>query len=172
MQLTLCWYREKDIWVGEQTEWSCTNNSRWIWVRSICAFLALFLFLLLFWFEIVSYKKNKDRNLWSVVIAFCFGQRPFFLINSLGISSCHLLWCYVICWVVGTSLVAQAVEFTWNAGNPDSVPGWGRSPGEGNRNPLQHSWLENTIDGEAWQATVHGITRAGHSLATKPPLSN
>ena len=39
------------------------------------------------------------------------------------------------------------------------IPGSGRSPGEGNDNPLQYSCLENLVNREAWQATVHGITR-------------
>ena len=45
-----------------------------------------------------------------------------------------------------------------NAGNlrdMDSVPGLGRSSGEGHGNPLQHSCLENPMDREAWRATVH-----------------
>ena len=37
-----------------------------------------------------------------------------------------------------------------NAGNPGLIPGSGRSPGEGNSNPLQYSCLENPMDGEAW----------------------
>ena len=37
-----------------------------------------------------------------------------------------------------------------NAGDPGSIPGLGRSPGEGNGNPLQYSCLENPMDGEAW----------------------
>ena len=37
-----------------------------------------------------------------------------------------------------------------NAGNPGSITGLGRSPGEGNSNPLQYSCLENPMDGEAW----------------------
>ena len=37
-----------------------------------------------------------------------------------------------------------------NAGDPGSIPGWGRSHGEGNGNPLQYSCLENPMDGEAW----------------------
>ena len=41
----------------------------------------------------------------------------------------------------------------YNVGDPDSVPGWGRSPGEGNVNPLQYSCLENPMDGGAWWAT-------------------
>ena len=44
----------------------------------------------------------------------------------------------------------------YNVGDPDSIPGSGRSLGERNGNPLQYSCLENPIDGEAWQATVHG----------------
>ena len=49
-----------------------------------------------------------------------------------------------------------------------SVPGLGRSPGEGNGNPLQYSCLENPMDRGAWRATVHGITKESdmteHSL--------
>ena len=56
-----------------------------------------------------------------------------------------------------------------NAGDPGSTPGSGRSPGEGNGNPLQYSCLENPKDRGAWQTTVHGISRVGHNSATKPP---
>ena len=38
----------------------------------------------------------------------------------------------------------------YNAGDPASIPGLGRSPGEGNGNPLQYSCLENPMDGGAW----------------------
>ena len=50
------------------------------------------------------------------------------------------------------------------------IAGWGRSPGEGNGNPLQYSCLENPMDRGAWQASVHGLQRIGHDLVTKPPL--
>ena len=50
-----------------------------------------------------------------------------------------------------------------------SIPGSGRSLGEGNGNPLQYSCLENPTDRGAWQATVYGVARVGHDLATKPP---
>ena len=46
-----------------------------------------------------------------------------------------------------------------NAGDPGSSSGWGRSPGEGDGNPLQYSRLENSVDRGAWQATVHGVTK-------------
>ena len=45
-----------------------------------------------------------------------------------------------------------------NAGDACSIPGTGRSPGEGNGNLLQYSCLGNPIDRGAWQATVHGVT--------------
>ena len=41
-----------------------------------------------------------------------------------------------------------------------SIPGSGRSPGEGNGNPLQYSCLETSMDRGAWQATVHGVTES------------
>ena len=46
-----------------------------------------------------------------------------------------------------------------NAGDTGSIPGLGRSPGEGNGNPLQYSYLGNSMDRGAWQATVHGVTK-------------
>ena len=54
-------------------------------------------------------------------------------------------------------------EYACNAGDPGSVPGSGRSPGEGNDYPLQYSCLENPMDRGAWQATVHGVARVGLS---------
>ena len=55
------------------------------------------------------------------------------------------------------------------AGDTSSIPGSERSPGVGNGNPLQYSCLGNPGDKAAWQATVHGVARVGHNLATKPP---
>ena len=50
-----------------------------------------------------------------------------------------------------TSLVAQMVKVSaYNSGDPGLIPGLGRSPGEGNGNPLQYSYLENPMDGGAW----------------------
>ena len=47
-----------------------------------------------------------------------------------------------------------------NAGDPGSIPGSGRSPGEGNGNLLQYSCLENPMDREAWWATAHGVAKS------------
>ena len=51
-------------------------------------------------------------------------------------------------------------ESACNAGDPGSIPGSGRSSGEGNGYPLQYSCLENPMDRGALWATVHGVTRS------------
>ena len=54
-----------------------------------------------------------------------------------------------------------------NAGDVGSVPGSGRSPGEGNGNPLQYSCLENSVDRGTWWATGPGVPRVVNSLVAK-----
>ena len=57
---------------------------------------------------------------------------------------------------------------TVNAGDirdMGSIPGSGRSPGEGHSNPLQNSCLENPMDRGAWQATVHGVRKSWTTLS-------
>ena len=56
-------------------------------------------------------------------------------------------------------------ESACNAGDPGSLPGSGRSPGEGNGNPLQDSCLENPMDRGALWATVHGVTKGQTQLS-------
>ena len=51
-----------------------------------------------------------------------------------------------------------------NAGDAGLIPGSGRSPGEGDGNPLQYSWLENPMDRGAWWATVHGVAKSQTQL--------
>ena len=51
-------------------------------------------------------------------------------------------------------------ESAYDAGGPGSISGLGRSPGEGNGNPAQYSYLENSMDRGAWQATVHGVANS------------
>ena len=52
-----------------------------------------------------------------------------------------------------------------NAEDLGLIPGSGRSPGEGNGNPLQYSCLENPMDGGAWWATVHGVAKSWTRLS-------
>ena len=54
-----------------------------------------------------------------------------------------------------------------NAGDSVSILGLGRSPGEGNGNPLQYSCLENPMDRGAWWATVHGVAKSWTRLTTE-----
>ena len=49
-----------------------------------------------------------------------------------------------------------------SVGDVDSILGLGRSPGEGDGNPLQYSCLENPMDREAWWTIVHGVARVGY----------
>ena len=56
-------------------------------------------------------------------------------------------------------------ESACSAGDPGSIPWLGRSPGEGNGNPLQYSCLGNSMDRGAWQAMVHGVTKSKTQLS-------
>ena len=60
----------------------------------------------------------------------------------------------------GGSVVKNPPASAGNTGDASSIPGSGRSPGGGNGNPLQDSFLENPMDRGAWQATVHGVTKS------------
>ena len=53
----------------------------------------------------------------------------------------------------------------YNAGDLGSIPGLGRSRGEGNGNPPQYSSLENPMDREAWETTVHGVAKSRTRLS-------
>ena len=55
---------------------------------------------------------------------------------------------------------SDSKESACNAGDLGSIPGSGRSSGEGNGNPLQYSCLENPMDRGAWRATVHEVTKS------------
>ena len=57
------------------------------------------------------------------------------------------------------SLLAQMVKSACSVGDPGSIPGLGRFPGEENGNSLQYC-LENAMDRGAWQATVHGVEKS------------
>ena len=56
-------------------------------------------------------------------------------------------------------------ESACSAGDPDLIPGSGRSPEEGNGYPLQYSYLENSMDRGAWQATVHRVAESRTRLS-------
>ena len=60
----------------------------------------------------------------------------------------------------GLPCSSDGKESACNAGDLSSIPGFGRSPGEGNGNPLQYSCLENPMDRGAWQATVQRVEKS------------
>ena len=57
----------------------------------------------------------------------------------------------------GSSVVKNSL---YKAGDTGSIPGWGRSPAEGNGNPLQYPCLGSPVNRGAWWATAHGITKS------------
>ena len=63
-------------------------------------------------------------------------------------------WLYL-----GFHVGSAGKESACNAGDVGSIPGLGRSPGEGNGNPLQYSWLGNPMNTGAWWASVHGVAK-------------
>ena len=69
----------------------------------------------------------------------------------------------------GFSYSSVSKEPAYKAGDPGLISGLGKSPEEGNGNPLQYSCLENPMDRGAWQAIVHGVARVGQDLAGKSP---
>ena len=62
--------------------------------------------------------------------------------------------------------VSDGIESACDAGDPGLIPGSGRSPAEGNGNPLQYSCLENSMDRGAWWVTVHGVANSQTQLST------
>ena len=71
--------------------------------------------------------------------------------------------CVCVCFSsthVGCPGSSKGKESPCNAGDLGSNPGSGITPGEGNGNPLQYSFLENPMDGGAWQAMVHRVTKS------------
>ena len=67
---------------------------------------------------------------------------------------------------------SEVKAFASNMGDLGSIPGSGRSPREGNGNPLKYSCLEKPMDGEAWQATVHGVAKNQRRLSDITHFTN
>ena len=96
--------------------------------------------------------------------AVVFGDRGFGkVIRSRGRSS-H----YRISVLTGFPCSSAGKEAAWNAGDLGSIPGPGRSLGEGNGNSLQYSCLENPRGQSSLAGYIHGVAGVGHDLATKP----
>ena len=73
--------------------------------------------------------------------------------------------------IVDFPAVSDGKESACNAGDSCSIPGSGRSLEEGYGNPCQYSWLENSMNRGAWQATVHGISKSQTLLSNSQSLT-
>ena len=71
-------------------------------------------------------------------------------------------FCFTLAGFLGGS---AGKESACSAGDLGSIPGLGRSPGDGNGNPLQYSCLGNPMGRGAWQPTVHGVTKSQTRLS-------
>ena len=86
---------------------------------------------------------------------------PFLLGGSAQIFSVHILLCFIqLLGFPGDIGVKNLLANAGDARDAGSILGSGRSPGEGNGNPLKYSCLENSMDRGAWQATVYGVTKS------------
>ena len=65
---------------------------------------------------------------------------------------------------MGFPHISVSKESACSAGDPGSVPGSGRSPGKGNGNPLQYSFLGNLMNRGIWWAVVHGVTKESDTI--------
>ena len=85
-----------------------------------------------------------------------------YLVSALHVNISYM-WSYTCIWA---SLVAQRLKRLPGMRETGvRFPGSGRSPGEGNGNPLQYSCLENPMEGGAWWATVHGVAKSRTQLS-------
>ena len=113
--------------------------------------------------DLLLIKRGKLSCSWSILNlqqGFLFSLWPLhFCVCCLRLSS-HL---YFSClsFLGGSGVKASAC----NARDLGSIPRSGRSPGEGNGNPLQYSCLENPMDGGAWWAKVHGVAKSWTQLS-------
>ena len=71
----------------------------------------------------------------------------------------------ILMWYMGFLCSSVGKEFACSAGGLGSIPGLGRSPGEGNGNPLQYLCLENLLDRGAWWTAVHGVSKSQARLS-------
>ena len=80
-------------------------------------------------------------------------------------TACQTIYLFLLIFILGFPGGSDSKESACNAGDLGSIPGLGRSPGEGNGNPLWYSCLENSIDRGAWWATVHGVAESWTRLS-------
>ena len=85
------------------------------------------------------------------------------IINIILFSFILLIWQIVLIWILPSG--SDSKESVCSMGDPGSIPGLGRFPGEGSSNPLQYSCLENSMDRGALWAIVLGVTKSQTELS-------
>ena len=173
-----CWERLKaggegddrgwDVWMASQTQWTWVwvGSGSWWWTRNPGVLQSMGL--------------QRVRHDWATELNWTgldYSMPAFPVFHYLlEFAQTHVHW---VRWV--SDAISVGKESTCNVGdhpqcrrpgfNPwvGKIPVSGRSPGEGNGNPLQYSCLGNLMDRGAWWAIVHRVTRVGHNLVTNPP---
>ena len=106
--------------------------------------------------------KTETKNDWVNMILL-YGTRLHQLkekkaATSLIMKTFCVIWkSSVICMIFTSDSMVKNPPA--NAGDAVSIPGSGRSPGEGNAAPLQYPCMENSMDRGTWQATIHGVAK-------------
>ena len=128
--------------------------------------------------QIFQYQLLK-RLVFSTEQPFTFVENPFSLYTYVSILDSTPFWrsiwlfhlipyCFDYCSFIvtfGDPGGSDSKASVYNAGDLGSIPRSGRSPGEGNGNPLQYNCLENPMDRGAWQATIHGVAKSRTQLS-------
>ena len=128
--------------------------------NDLLLFLLFILFLFLFYCNSNSLQTSQKTFKWkaaSFILPLIAVPVFVSVYSGPGLVSDHILCCCSPEYLAGGS---NSKEFACNSGDPGSIPGFGRSPGEGIGNLLQHPCLETFMDGGAWQATVLEITKS------------
>ena len=101
---------------------------------------------------------SRNELLGNILYDFTLFSLLFFtiLFSYLFPNFCKNVWRYIY---IKTCVAQKVKNPPAHAGDADSVLGLGRSPGEGNDNPLQYSCLENPMHRGAWRATVQPVTK-------------
>ena len=130
--------------------------------------------LFLLWDKIFLYHFSRF-HIYVLIFAISFSDRSFYMMISMSIHVSPndpisffpliLMAVYMLCHGHNEYNCSEVKASASNAGYPGSIPGSGRSPGEGNGNPLQYSCLENPMDGEAWYTTVHRVAKSRTRLS-------
>ena len=109
--------------------------------------------------ELLFLKKNSISLRWGRCLSL-YKVRVFIPIFWEGRLPKYRTWIRISTGLMGFPCGSDGKESAYKAGDPGLIPGLGRSPREGNDNPLQYSCLENPRDRGAWRAPVHGVANS------------